>query len=58
MGCYALTEPAAGSDAAAIQTRATRSGDDYVLNGQKIFTTGGSRADLAIVYAVTDPAQS
>jgi alkylation response protein AidB-like acyl-CoA dehydrogenase len=57
MGCYALTEPAAGSDAGAIQTRATRSGDAYRLNGQKIFTTNGSRADLAIVYAVTDPAQ-
>lgn len=57
LGCYALTEPGAGSDAGAIQTRATRSGNDYVLNGQKIFTTSGSRADLAIVYAVTDPAQ-
>jgi butyryl-CoA dehydrogenase len=57
LGCYALTEPGAGSDAGAIQTRATRSGDDYVLNGEKIFTTSGSRADLAIVYAVTDPAQ-
>jgi butyryl-CoA dehydrogenase len=57
LGCYALTEPGAGSDAGAIQTRATRSGEDYVLTGQKIFTTSGSRADLAIVYAVTDPAQ-
>jgi butyryl-CoA dehydrogenase len=57
LGCYALTEPGAGSDAGAIQTRATRSGGDYLLNGQKIFTTSGSRADLAIVYAVTDPAQ-
>jgi butyryl-CoA dehydrogenase len=57
LGCYALTESGAGSDAGAIQTRATRSGDEYVLNGQKIFTTNGSRADLAIVYAVTDPSQ-
>jgi butyryl-CoA dehydrogenase len=57
LGCYALTEPGAGSDAGAIQTRATRSGSDYVLNGQKIFTTSGSRADLAVVYAVTNPAQ-
>lgn len=57
LGCYALTESGAGSDAGAIQTRATRSGDEYVLNGQKIFTTNGSRADLAIVYAVTDPHQ-
>jgi butyryl-CoA dehydrogenase len=57
LGCYALTEPGAGSDAGAIQTKATRSGGDYILNGQKIFTTNGSRADLAIVYALTDPAQ-
>jgi butyryl-CoA dehydrogenase len=57
LGCYALTEPGAGSDAGAIQTRATRSGDHYILNGHKIFTTSGSRADLAIVYAVTDPAR-
>jgi alkylation response protein AidB-like acyl-CoA dehydrogenase len=57
LGCYALTEPGAGSDAGAIETRATRSGDDYILNGQKIFTTNGSRADLAVVYAVTDPAR-
>jgi butyryl-CoA dehydrogenase len=57
LGCYALTEPGAGSDAGAIQTKAIRSGDDYILNGQKIFTTNGSRADLAIVYALTDAAQ-
>jgi alkylation response protein AidB-like acyl-CoA dehydrogenase len=57
LGCYALTESGAGSDAGAIQTRATRSGSDYVLNGQKIFTTNGSRAELALVYAVTDPSQ-
>jgi len=57
LGCYALTEPGAGSDAGAIQTRATRRGDGYILNGNKIFTTNGSRADLALVYAVTDRAQ-
>jgi alkylation response protein AidB-like acyl-CoA dehydrogenase len=56
LGCYALTEPGAGSDAGSIQTRAVRSGNSYVLNGQKIFTTNGSHADLALVYAVTDPA--
>jgi len=57
LGCYALTEPGAGSDAGAIQTRAKRLGDDYVLNGSKIFTTSASHANLAIVYAVTDPAR-
>jgi len=55
LGCYALTEPSAGSDAGSIQTQAKRAGDDYVLNGSKVFTTNGSRANLAIVYAVTDP---
>ena len=57
LGCYALTEPASGSDAGSIQTRAKRVGNDYVLNGNKIFITNGSRADLAIVYAVTQPAK-
>jgi butyryl-CoA dehydrogenase len=56
LGCYALTEPEAGSDAGSIRTRARRVGNDYVLNGNKIFITSGSRADIAIVYAVTDPA--
>jgi butyryl-CoA dehydrogenase len=57
LGCYALTEPGAGSDAGSIRTRAKRSGEDYVLAGDKIFTTNGSHADLAIVYALTDPAK-
>jgi butyryl-CoA dehydrogenase len=57
MGCYALTEPGAGSDAGSIQTRAKKVGKDFVINGNKVFTTGGNRADLALVYAVTDPAQ-
>jgi len=57
LGCYALTEPGSGSDAGSIQTRAKRVGDDFVLTGNKIFTTNGNRADLAIVYAVTDPAR-
>ena len=56
LGCYSLTEPGSGSDAGSIQTRAKRAGNDYVLNGNKVFTTNGSRADLAIVYAVTEPA--
>ncbi len=55
LGCYALTEPSAGSDAGSIETQAKRVGDDYVLNGSKIFTTNGSRANLAVVYAVTEP---
>jgi butyryl-CoA dehydrogenase len=57
LGCYALTESGSGSDAGSIQTSAKRVGDDFVLNGNKIFTTNGNRADLAIVYAVTDPAR-
>src|SRR3972149_4786690 len=57
LGCYALTEPGAGSDAGGIQTRAKREGNDYVLNGTKIFITNGRHANLAIVYAVTDPSR-
>lgn len=55
LGCYALTEPGSGSDASSIQTRAQKVGGDYLIEGTKVFTTNGSRADLAIVYAVTDP---
>ncbi len=55
LGCYALTEPEAGSDPGAMTTRASLEGDDYVLNGTKRFITNGSHADIAIVYAVTDP---
>ncbi|HEX2057607.1 MAG TPA: acyl-CoA dehydrogenase, partial [Actinomycetota bacterium] len=51
----AITEPEAGSDAAAIKTRATRDGGDWVINGSKIFITNGSIADSVIVVAVTDP---
>jgi len=56
LGCFCLTEPEAGSDAAAIKTRARRDGDRYVLNGSKQFITSGGSADLALVFAVTDPA--
>ena len=52
---FALTEPGAGSDAQAIRTRAVRDGDQYVLNGQKVFITNGAYAAYAIVFAVTDP---
>ena len=55
LGCFCLTEPQAGSDAAALKTRAVRNGDDYVLNGDKAFITSGKHADVAIVFAVTDP---
>ena len=53
---FCLTEPQGGSDAAAIRTRAVRKGDRYVLNGTKQFITSGSMADIALVFAVTDPA--
>jgi alkylation response protein AidB-like acyl-CoA dehydrogenase len=56
LGCFCLTEPQAGSDAAALETRARRDGDDYVLNGSKAFITSGKNADVAIVFAVSDPA--
>ncbi|MGD8349216.1 MAG: acyl-CoA dehydrogenase family protein [Gammaproteobacteria bacterium] len=55
LGCFCLTEPQAGSDAAALKTRAVRQGDDYVLDGSKAFITSGKHADIAIVFAVTDP---
>jgi butyryl-CoA dehydrogenase len=54
LGCFCLTEPQAGSDAAAITMRAQREGDGYVLNGVKQFITSGKHADLALVFAVTD----
>jgi acyl-CoA dehydrogenase len=52
----AVTEPDAGSDVAAIRTLARRDGDDYVLNGTKMFITNGVHADLVFVAARTDPA--
>ena len=55
LAAFALTEPEAGSDAVAIKTRAVRDGNHYVLNGVKQFITSGQNADLAIVFAVTDP---
>jgi alkylation response protein AidB-like acyl-CoA dehydrogenase len=56
LGCFCLTEPHTGSDAAAITTRAERDGDDFVLNVVKHYITTGSHADVAIVFAVTDKA--
>lgn len=56
LGAFCLTEPGAGSDAASLKTRAERRGDDYVLNGSKVFITNGGEADVYIVFAVTNPA--
>jgi butyryl-CoA dehydrogenase len=55
LGCFALTEPGAGSDAAGLTSSAKRDGDEYVLNGNKVFITNGTHADVAIVFAKTDP---
>lgn len=55
VGCMGLTEPGAGSDAASLKTRAERKGDVWVLNGAKIFITNGSIADVAVIYAKTNP---
>ncbi len=55
LGCFALTEPGAGSDAAALRTTARRDGDDYVLNGNKVFITNGTDADVAVIFATIDP---
>jgi alkylation response protein AidB-like acyl-CoA dehydrogenase len=55
LACFCLTEPQAGSEASAIKTRARREGNHYVLNGTKQFITSGNRAQVAIVFAVTDP---
>ena len=56
LGCFCLTEPHAGSDAAALATRAERVDDGWLLNGSKAFITSGANADVAIVFARSDPA--
>src|SRR3954451_19046853 len=53
LGCFGLTEPGTGSDAGNLVTKATRDGTDYVLNGQKLFITNGTWADVALVFART-----
>ena len=53
LGCFGLTEPGTGSDAGNLTSRATRDGGDYVLNGQKLFITNGTWADVALVFART-----
>jgi butyryl-CoA dehydrogenase len=55
IGAFGLTEPEAGSDAGATRTRAVRDGDEWVINGQKIFITNGSIADVSVITAKTDP---
>jgi acyl-CoA dehydrogenase len=54
ISCFALTEPGAGSDARNIRTTAVRDGDEWVINGEKTFITGGDVADFCIVFAVTN----
>jgi butyryl-CoA dehydrogenase len=56
LGCFALTEPNAGSDPASLETRAERQGEEWVLRGSKVFVTSGTAADVALVFARTDPA--
>src|SRR3954463_2500972 len=53
LGCFGLTEPGHGSDAGNLTSKATRDGSDYVLNGQKLFITNGTWADVALVFART-----
>ncbi|NJP37355.1 acyl-CoA dehydrogenase [Alkalicoccus luteus] len=55
LGAYCLSEPGSGSDAAAMKTTAKRDGDDYVLNGSKVWITNGGAADVYLVFALTDP---
>ena len=56
LGCFALSEPASGSDAAAMRTSARRDGDSWVLSGTKNFITNGASADITLVFAQTDAA--
>jgi alkylation response protein AidB-like acyl-CoA dehydrogenase len=55
IGCLGITEPDAGSDVAGIKTRATRDGDDWVINGSKTFITNGHRAHYIVLVTKTDP---
>ncbi len=58
LGAWCLTEPGSGSDAAAMKTRAERVGDNYTINGSKMFITNGSVAEVYVVMAVTDAKRS
>ena len=55
LGAYAVTEPSAGSDVRSLRTTATQDGDDWVLNGTKVFITNGGIADVTVVVATVDP---
>lgn len=57
LGCYGLTEPDSGSDAASIKTRAVQDGNYWVLNGRKMWISNGGVADVALIIAQTDPAK-
>ena len=54
LGCFGLTEPDGGSDPGTMRTRAVRDGDDWILNGAKMWITNGSIADVSVVFAKTD----
>ncbi|WP_447006565.1 acyl-CoA dehydrogenase family protein [Saccharothrix isguenensis] len=53
LGCFGLTEPGTGSDAASLATKAVRDGDDWVITGRKVFITNGTWADVALIFART-----
>jgi alkylation response protein AidB-like acyl-CoA dehydrogenase len=57
IGCFALTEPAAGSDAGAGEATAVKDGGDYILNGPKCWITNGGEASVFVIFAATDPAK-
>ena len=54
LACFALTEAGAGSDAGALETTVTQQGDNYVINGTKIFISNGAESEIAVVFATTD----
>ena len=58
LGAFGLTEPNAGTDASGQQTKAVLEGDHYVLNGSKIFITNGGKADIYIIFAMTDKSKA
>jgi alkylation response protein AidB-like acyl-CoA dehydrogenase len=56
VGAYALSEASSGSDAFGLETRATKRGDDWVLNGRKLWITNGAEAEVFVIFATVDPA--